>query len=169
MKFQLFLLASAAGVVFHAQSPVRPAPPQPAPAPPPIEAPKDIHYPGVMSVEVDATDLDHRIFRTRQTIPVAAAGPLVLLYPRWVPGAHSPISPLHDFAGLKISAGGKPVAWTRDTVDVFAFHVEVPEGAHALDIESQTLTATDAPHGSIAMTQEILRLNWFTALVYPAG
>ena len=51
---------------------------------------------------------------------------MVLLYARWIPGTHSPDGPLHNFAGLKISAAGKPVKWTRDTADVYAFHVEVP-------------------------------------------
>src|SRR4030095_6722290 len=60
--------------------------PQPAPMPPAIEAPRDIPYPGVMLLEVDATDLDHRIYRIRQTVPVVKAGPMVLLYPRWIPG-----------------------------------------------------------------------------------
>jgi predicted metalloprotease with PDZ domain len=143
--------------------------PQPAVPPPPIEAPKDIRYPGVMTVGVDATDLDHRIYRTRQTLPVAAAGPMVLLYPHWVPGTHSPNAPLLFFAGLKISAGGKPLAWTRDTVDVYAFHIDVPAEAKTLDIEGQYLTPTDSQQGGIAMTQEILRLNWYAATLYPAG
>ncbi|HET9216569.1 MAG TPA: peptidase M61, partial [Terriglobia bacterium] len=62
--------------------------PQPAPMPPPIVAPRDVPYPGVMRVDVDATDLERRIYRIRQSIPVVAAGPMVLLYPRWIPGTH---------------------------------------------------------------------------------
>jgi len=137
--------------------------------PPAIEAPKDIPYPGVMRLDVDATDLDHRIYHIRQTIPVEGTGPMVLLYPQWIPGTHSSGGPLHNFAGLKISAGGKPVKWTRDTADVFAFHVEVPRGAAALDIEAQYLTPVESEQGGAAITREMLRLNWYAASLYPAG
>jgi len=137
--------------------------------PPPIEAPLDIPYPGMMHLEVDATDLDHRIYHIRQTIPVAKSGPMVLLYARWIPGTHSPDGPLHNFAGIKITVAGKSVKWTRDPADVYAFHVDVPSGAKALDIEAQYLTPVESSQGGAAMTREMLRLNWYATAVYPAG
>ena len=143
--------------------------PQPAPMPPPIVAPRDVPYPGVMRVDVDATDLERRIYRIRQSIPVVAAGPMVLLYPRWIPGTHSPDGPLYNYAGLRIQAGGKPVKWTRDTADVYAFHVEVPQGARALEIEAQFLTPVESAQGGAAITREMLRLNWYATTLYPAG
>lgn len=137
--------------------------------PPPIEAPRDVPYPGVMRLEVDATDLDHRIYYIRQAIPVSRSGPLVLLYARWIPGTHSPDGPLHNFAGLKITAAGKAVKWTRDAADVYAFHVDVPAGANALDIEAQYLTPVESSQGGAAITREMLRLNWYATALYPAG
>jgi len=151
----------------HAQGP-RGAP-QPVPMPPAIEAPRDIPFPGVIRLEVDATDLDHRIYRIRETIPVARSGPMVLLYARWIPGTHTSDGPLHNFAGLKISAGGKPVKWTRDTADVYAFHVEVPSGVSALDLEAQYLTPVESEQGGAAITRDMLRLNWYATSLYPAG
>jgi len=142
--------------------------PQPLPMPPTIEAPRDIPYPGAMTLDVDATDLDRRIFRVKQTIP-ARPGPMVLLYSRWISGAHSPIGPVYNFAGLKISTNGRMVNWTRDPADVYAYRVDVPDGAGVLDIEAQFLTPTESAQGGIAMTQEMLRLNWFTVALYPAG
>jgi predicted metalloprotease with PDZ domain len=137
--------------------------------PPSIEAPKDVPYAGIMRLDVDATDLDHRIYRIRQTIPVTRPGPMVLLYPRWIPGTHSPDGPLYNYAGLKITAAGKPVKWTRDTADVYAFHVDVPSGADALDIEAQYLTPVESSQGGAAITREMLRLNWYATALYPAG
>jgi len=92
--------------------------PQPAALPPPIAAPRDVAYSGLLKLDIDATDLDRRIFRVRETIPVSKAGPMTLLYAEWVPGGHSPRNPIHNFIGLKITAGGKPVPWTRDPVGV---------------------------------------------------
>ena len=35
-------------------------------------APADTEYPSMLKLAVDATDLDHRVFRVREEIPVAA-------------------------------------------------------------------------------------------------
>src|SRR4030095_10833940 len=143
--------------------------PQPVPMPPPIEAPRDVPFPGVMRLEVDATDLDHRIYQIRQTIPVARPGPMVLLYARWIPGTHSPGGPLHNYAGLRITGAGKPIKWVRDSADVYAFHVEVPSGVNTLEIDAQYLTPVESSQGGAAMTREMLRLNWYATSLYPAG
>jgi predicted metalloprotease with PDZ domain len=143
--------------------------PQPVPLPPAIQQPKDVPYPGVIRLEVDATDLAHRVYHIRETIPVASSGPMVLLYPQWIPGTHAPDGPLHNFAALRISAGGKPLKWTRDTVDVYAFHVDVPSGAKTLEIESQYLTPVESTQGGPAITSEMLRLDWYATALYPAG
>jgi hypothetical protein len=66
--------------------------------------------------------LSQQIFRMRMSIPVKP-GPLTLLYPQWLPANHGPNGPITQLAGLKFTANGKPVEWTRDPVQVFAFHV----------------------------------------------
>jgi predicted metalloprotease with PDZ domain len=82
---------------------------------------------------------------------------------------HAPVGPVHNFAGLKISANGKPVQWMRDAVDVYAYRIEVPSGVQALDIEAQLLTATESAQGAITMSREMVRLNWYALVLYPAG
>src|SRR5471030_1219984 len=116
MKFALLALSVAAAVA--AESAVAQTAPQPAAPSPPIEAPRDIPYPGVLRLAVDATDLAHAIFAVHETVPVAGAGPMTLLYPKWLPGNHSPTGPIDGLAGLIITAGGSPVAWRRDPVDM---------------------------------------------------
>ena len=143
--------------------------PQPAPMPAAIPEARDVPYPGVLKLSVDATDLDRRIFQVRQTIPVAASGPMTLLYPEWIPGAHAPRGQIEKLAGLKITADGKPVAWTRDTVNVFAFHLDVPPGAKTLEVEFQFLSATASDQGRVVVTQEMLNLQWLSVALYPAG
>jgi predicted metalloprotease with PDZ domain len=137
--------------------------------PPAIAAPRDVAYPGVLKLEVDATDVERRIFRIRETIPLAGAGPVTLLYPQWVPGGHSPRNALYDMAGLVVRAGGKVIPWTRDPVQVFAFHVTPPPGTAALEIEFQYLSPTAADQGRVVMTPEMLNAQWLNLAVYPAG
>ena len=147
---------------------VRHSAPQPTPLPPPISAPRDVPYPGVLTLAIDATDLNRRVYKTHETLPVTA-GPLTLLYAQWLPGDHKPVGPLYNFSGLKITAGGKPVAWLRDPVDVYAFHLVVPDGMAQLDVEADYLTPVDPSQGGVAMTPDMLRLYWFNAALYPAG
>ncbi|HXQ80540.1 MAG TPA: hypothetical protein VN775_04455, partial [Opitutaceae bacterium] len=142
---------------------------QPAPMPPAIEAPRDVAYAGTVRLWVDATDLDRKIFRVRESIPVAGPGAATLLYPKWLPGDHGPTGPIGEFAGLVITASGRPVEWTRDTVEMTAFRVMVPQGATALDLEFQCLSPVEARAGSVAITPEIVNLEWNTVVLYPAG
>lgn len=134
-----------------------------------IPAAQDIAYPGTMRLMVDATDINQNIFRIRQVIPVASAGPMTLLYPEWLPGNHGPRGQVDKLTGLKISAGGKPVPWRRDPVDVFAFHLEVPQGARELDLEFQFVSATEEDQGRIVVIPSMLNLQWPSVSLYPAG
>ena len=143
--------------------------PQPYPMPAPTPAPRDVPYAGLLRLEVDATDLDRRIFNVHETVPIASPGPFTLLFPQWVPGGHSPRNSIEKIAGITIRAGGKVIAWKRDPVDVFAFHVDVPPGVTALDVSFQSLSPTAADQGRVVMTQEMLNLQWLSLAMYPAG
>ena len=111
--------------------------------PAPIPAPADRPYPDVIRLSVDTTDLAHRIFRVRESIPLRDTGPLVLLYPEWLPGNHSPRGRVDFLAGLIIRADGKRVEWTRDPIEVYAFHVTPPANAQTLELEFDFNTPLD--------------------------
>ena len=167
MKSLPFLAAALFAGAAIAQQPPQVGPI--APPTPPIAAPQDVPYPGVMRLQVDATDIDRRIFRARQTIPVSRAGPMTLLYPKWLPGKHGPRGAPDKLGGLVITAHGRPVPWRRDPVESWAYHVDVPAGARALDLEFQFLTPTDPLQGRINVTPEMLNLQWEMVVFYPAG
>src|SRR6185369_5786552 len=117
------------------------SPPQPLPIPVGISVPRDVAYTGSIQLNVDATDTDRHIFNVRERIPVRGGESVVLLYPQWLPGNHSPTGRIENLAGLTIHAAGALVQWTRDPIDVFAFHVNVPAAATTLDVEFQYLSA----------------------------
>src|SRR5262249_53788182 len=75
-----------------------------------------------IQLRVDATEAAGKIYHAELTIP-AAPGPLNLFYPKWIPGEHAPTGPITDLAGLKFSAGGQTLQWTRDAVEMFEFHL----------------------------------------------
>ncbi|HTQ99926.1 MAG TPA: hypothetical protein VMH83_08045 [Candidatus Acidoferrum sp.] len=134
-----------------------------------IPAARDRAYPGTMVLNVDASDTVQRIWRIRQTIPVTAAGTLTLLYPEWLPGHHAPRGQIEKVAGLHVSANGKELAWKRNSLDVFAFQVDVPAGAKELQLEFQFLNPTADNQGRITVTDKLLNLEWDAVSFYPAG
>ncbi|MPT48758.1 MAG: M61 family peptidase [Sphingobium sp.] len=134
-----------------------------------IAAPQDIAYPGTMQLTVDATDINQRIWRAKQVIPVVSAGRMTLLYPEWLPGKHAPRGQMDKLAGISFTAGGKKLGWKRDPLDVFAFHVDVPQGAREIVAEFQFLNPTVANQGRIAVTDAMLNLQFEAVSLYPAG
>ena len=131
--------------------------------------PRDTPYIGALELEVDAIDVGRGIVRVRERLPVAAGRPLTLLYPEWHPGHHAARGPINLLAGIEITAGGQRVPWRRDPLNVYAFHVDVPAGAAALDLAFQYVSPTQANQGRIALTREMLNLQWEKVLLYPAG
>ncbi|WP_267350559.1 peptidase M61 [Sphingomonas sp. GM_Shp_2] len=166
--FVASLLASIAAPLAAQTIPGNSAP-QPTPIVDTIPAAQDTPYPGTIKLDVDATDLDRAIFRVRETIPVAKAGPMTLLYPKWLPGNHAPRGEIEKLAGLVIRANGRVLPWTRDVIDVYAFHIDVPAGARQLDVEFQFISATEANQGRIVVTPTMISLQPNSVSLYPAG
>jgi hypothetical protein len=72
----------------------------------PIAPPRDQSYPGTIRLHVDAANINHRVFHIHETLPVVDGEELVLLYPEWLPGTHSPTgrNRINKLAGLTVSA-----------------------------------------------------------------
>lgn len=143
--------------------------PQPLPLPAAVPAPRDEPYPGTIKLAVDVTEIDRRVYKVHEEIPVSGQGELVLLYPRWLPGTHAPEGAIDRFAGLVVEAGGSRLAWVRDSVDVYAFHVPVPAGAKTIHVDFQYLSAVNHAVGPQEVGHNLLVLDWVTAFLYPAG
>ncbi|MGH9870278.1 MAG: M61 family metallopeptidase [Candidatus Polarisedimenticolia bacterium] len=124
-----------------------------------------------LSVHVDATEATRRLLHARLTVP-ASPGPLSLVYPRWIPGEHGPTGPITDVAGLRIEAGGRPLAWRRNPTDMNAFEVTVPEGAGTVHVAFDLLMAPPAEEGfssGASASARLAVLNWNQLVVYPSG
>jgi len=120
-------------------------------------------------LHVDLTDAPRNIYHARLAMPVTA-GPLTLVFPEWIPGNHRPSGPIADLTGIRMQTDGKPVAWQRDDVDMYAFHVNVPEGAKTLEIALDAITSnSSAGGGGPAASSNVLDLNWNAVLLYPQG
>lgn len=143
--------------------------PQPLSQPLPIREPEDVDYCGPLRLHVDASDVLRRIFRVRETIPVAKPGVLTILLPKWLPGYHAPQAPIELLAGLEIEGGGEKLHWTRHPVEVHAFHVDVPPGVSEIEARFQFLSPTSSAQGRVVVTPDLLNLEWNCVILYPAG
>jgi predicted metalloprotease with PDZ domain len=122
-----------------------------------------------IALTVDATQAPDKIIRTRQVMPVKP-GPLTLYYPKWIPGEHEPSGPVGNMGGLKFIANGKTIAWHRDLLDVFTFHVDVPAGAETLEATFEYLEPSGGPFsGGASATDKLVIVSWNQDLLYPAG
>ena len=133
-------------------------------------APKDIPYPGgTIKLEVDASDTTQRIFRVKETIPVATSGPMTLLMPEWLPGNHAPRGQLEKLNGLTFTADGKPISWKRDPLNVYGFVIDVPQGTKQVVAQFQFLSATAGNQGRVVVTPKMQNIQWEAVSLYPAG
>jgi predicted metalloprotease with PDZ domain len=114
---------------------------------------------------VDAREAPRNILHVQETMPVSQAGPLTLVYPKWIPGEHGPTGPIENLAALRVEANGAPLAWQRDLVDLYAFHVDVPAGATQLSVSFDQLMTSQDPMS----TPNMVIVNWNRVLLYPAG
>ena len=130
---------------------------------------RDVAYAGTMQLTVDASDVTRAIFRIHQHVPVPSAGDFVLLYPKWVPGGHSPRNDIKNITGFRATANGRELKWVRDNLDVFAFHIAVPEGVTAIDVDYQYVTPTASNHGRTLATPDMASIQWLSNSMYPAG
>jgi len=125
-----------------------------------------------MTVSVDAHDARRGVFHSVVTMQ-AAPGPMRFVYPKWIPGEHSPTGPIAQVMGLHVTAAGETLPWRRDPVDMYAFDVDVPKGASSIVVTFDYISPP-AGYGSgygetPNHTQHLLDMPWNHVVVYPAG
>jgi predicted metalloprotease with PDZ domain len=127
--------------------------------------------PGLIELDVDASEVARRIIHAHLVIP-AKPGPMILVYPKWIPGEHGPTGPITDLAGLNVTAGGREIAWHRDETDMYAISCQVPAGVAAVKVSLDFLSAPPAEEGftsAASATAQLAIINWNQLLIYPKG
>jgi predicted metalloprotease with PDZ domain len=126
-----------------------------------------------ITLDVDATTIARKMLSARESFPITApaAHTVDLVYPKWIPGNHSPTGPVADLVNLRFSVDSKPVPWTRDAVDMYRFHIPVPAGAQTLVAEftlvGEFVAGNDFAPGNTS-TPVQGDVNWDQVVLYPA-
>jgi predicted metalloprotease with PDZ domain len=121
-------------------------------------------------LHVDMTDAPRKLIHAHLEIPVSP-GPLTLEYPEWIPGDHRPTGPIDNLAGIFIRANGVAIPWQRDSVDMYAIHVDVPKGTSTLDVSLDFLTTSGGTGSDMdnSTSDNLAVLEWNGVVLYPAG
>ncbi|MBC5810725.1 MAG: M61 family peptidase, partial [Candidatus Eremiobacteraeota bacterium] len=122
-----------------------------------------------LRVAVDASQAPQKIFHVVVTMP-ARAGPMTVVYPRWIPGWHGPVGPIADVVNLRLKAAGNALEWRRDLVDFFAVRTTVPNGVSTLEADFDVVgAAATTGEMDVPSTENLALIQWSSFLMYPEG
>jgi predicted metalloprotease with PDZ domain len=123
-----------------------------------------------LTVRIDAHDLARRHLQTHESLSVKP-GPLVLVYPKWIPAEHAPAGPLDSIIGLQITANGQRLDWKRDAYEMYAVSVTVPPGVKQLEISLDSGLPADGGgfSGSPDSTARVAVIRWNQYVLLPKG
>jgi predicted metalloprotease with PDZ domain len=118
---------------------------------------------------VDASQAPLKLIHTQMVMPVQP-GPLTMEYPKWIPGEHEPDGPIGNVVSLRFTGNGQAIPWMRDPLDMFTFHVTVPQGVSQLTIAFDYIEGSAGEYTSGgSATDKLVDINWNQNLLYPAG
>jgi predicted metalloprotease with PDZ domain len=98
-------------------------------------------------------------------------GKLTLLYPKWLPGEHSPDGPVAGISGLKFSSNGQTIPWQRDLDNMYAFHLTIPSNSTQLEVVFEVDSVRDATDNNAlrTSTESLALILWNQLVLYPVG
>jgi predicted metalloprotease with PDZ domain len=114
-----------------------------------------------IEITADLSDAPRKLFHAEVDLPVTP-GPLALTTPKWIPGYHMPNGPVAEITGVVFTANGQTLAWRRDDVDLYQFHLTIPAGVSTLHAHLDCIVTS-------RISQKMAAMEWETLLLYPAN
>ena len=113
-----------------------------------------------IKITVDLTEAPRKLYHAEVDVPVKA-GPVTLLTPQWIPGNHAPSGEANAIVGVQFTADGKTLAWRRDDVNLYEFHLDVPAGVTNIHAHLDAIVTSRA-------SKQMACLEWERLMLYPA-
>lgn len=114
-----------------------------------------------IAITADLTDAPRKLYHAEIDLPVSP-GPVTLITPEWIPGTHMPAGPAQEITGVVFTADGKTLPWHRDDVNLYEFHVTIPEGVTRLHAHLDCIVLS-------RVSQKLAVLEWEKLMLYPAN
>src|SRR5579863_7282469 len=112
-------------------------------------------------ITADLTDAPRKLYHAEIDLPVKS-GPVSLITPEWIPGTHMPSGPASAITGVVFSGNGATIPWRRDNVDLYEFHLTIPEGVTTLHTHLDCIVTS-------RVSQKLAVLEWEKLLLYPVN
>jgi predicted metalloprotease with PDZ domain len=112
-----------------------------------------------IQIHADLTDAPRKLYHADVVLPVHR-GPLDLITPEWIPGAHGPDGPVSNITGIRFEVDGKPLPWRRDPVNTYEYHLDIPAGVSTLHAHLDCIYSR--------ATRTTATLEWEDLMLYPA-
>ncbi|WP_423036835.1 PDZ domain-containing protein [Undibacterium sp. Tian12W] len=124
-----------------------------------------------ISLNVDMRDVDKKIVHATETITVRP-GKMTLAYPKWIPNEHA-FAAIDQQVNLRISGNNSDVGkarqtipWRRDALDLYSYHITVPEGVNTLEIKTDFITTPNGETAKGSASNDLAVLSWNNLLLY---
>lgn len=114
-----------------------------------------------IQITADLSDAPRKLLHAEVELPVTP-GPLTLTTPQWIPGHHMPSGPVEEITGVVFTANGQTLAWRRDDVDLYQFHLTIPQGVTTLHAHLDCIVTS-------RVSQKLAAMEWESLLIYPAN
>ena len=114
-----------------------------------------------ITITADLSEASRKLWHADISIPVQP-GAVTLTAAKWIPGTHMPSGPIDNITGVIFRANGQTLAWRRDDVDLYAFHVTVPPDVSTLDVHLDAIVTA-------RVSDNLAMLEWEKLMLYPAG
>jgi len=114
-----------------------------------------------IQITAGLSDAPRKLFHAEVDLPVTP-GPLTLTTPKWIPGHHTPNGAVAEITGVVFTANGQTLAWRRDDVDLYQFHLTIPQGVSTLHAHLDCIV-TDR------VSQKLAAMEWEALMLYPAN
>jgi predicted metalloprotease with PDZ domain len=126
-----------------------------------------------LSLSVDLRDAPRKLLHATEILPVQN-GPLTLAFPEWIRNEHVP-APLTQQVGLLIKAhdgsgtAGHALSWKRDPLDLYLYHVTIPNGVSSIEVTFDFITSDKGGDGDARASSDanLAVLDWNTVVLYP--
>ena len=112
-------------------------------------------------ITADLSDAPRKLYHAEIDLPVSP-GPITLITPQWIPGTHMPAGPAGSITGVVFTANGQALPWRRDDVNLYEFHLIIPEGVTTLHAHLDCIVTS-------RVSQKLAVLEWEKLLLYPAN
>ena len=114
-------------------------------------------------ITADLSEAPRRLFHADVDLPVKA-GPVTLITPQWIPGNHGPTGEASSIVGVIFTANtadGQKLAWRRDDVNLYEFHLDIPAGVTNLHAHLDAIVTS-------RVSRQMACLEWERLMLYPA-